>query len=125
MRGTASGSGRRPKAADLPSHEQLAGKGLYLEQPFGGRENELRQLQGAFDAAARGNGRLVMLVGEPGIGKTALSDQLSTFVSASGGLALVGHCYEEGSFRPPYQPFVEVLGTYLHGLDTAALRAEL
>jgi hypothetical protein len=27
-------------------------------------------------------------------------------VSASGGLPLVGHCYEEGSFRPPYQPFL-------------------
>jgi hypothetical protein len=53
-----------------------------------------------------------MLVGEPGIGKTALSDQLCRFVLASGGLPLVGHCYEEGSFRPPYQPFVEVFATY-------------
>jgi predicted ATPase len=114
-----------PRAADLSSHEQLAGKGLSLEQPFVGRENELRQLQGAFDAAARGNGRLVLLVGEPGIGKTALSDQLCRFVSASGGLPLVGHCYEEGSFRPPYQPFVEVFATYLHGLNTEALHIEL
>jgi DNA-binding CsgD family transcriptional regulator len=66
-----------------------------------------------------------MLVGEPGIGKTALCDQLSAFVSTSRGLPLVGHCYEEGSFRPPYQPYVEVLGTYLLGLDTEALQAEL
>jgi DNA-binding CsgD family transcriptional regulator len=114
-----------PKAADQPSHEQLARKGLSLEQPFVGRENELRQLQGAFDAATSGNGRLIMLVGEPGIGKTALSDQLCRFVSASRGLPLVGHCYEEGSFRPPYQPFVEVFATYLNALDAAALQAEL
>jgi predicted ATPase len=98
---------------------------LSHEQPFVGRESELRQLQAAFDAAARGDGRLIMLVGEPGIGKTALSDRLCTFVSASSGLPLVGHCYEEGSFRPPYQPFVEVIGSYLHGLETDGLPAEL
>jgi DNA-binding CsgD family transcriptional regulator len=93
--------------------------------PFVGREPELHQLQSAFEAATNGDGALIMLVGEPGIGKTALCDQLNTFVSASRGLPLVGHCYEEGSFRPPYQPFVEVFATYLHGLDTEALRAQL
>ena len=72
-----------------------------------------------------GHGALVMLVGEPGIGKTALCEQLCKFVSASGGRPLVGHCYEEGSFRPPYQPFVEVFGTYLQDCDTDALTADL
>jgi DNA-binding CsgD family transcriptional regulator len=112
-------------AANQPSQERLARKGLSQEQPFVGRESELRQLQGAFEAAASGDGRLVLLVGEPGIGKTALSDQFCRFVSSAGGKSLVGHCYEEGSFRPPYQPFVEVFGTYLQGLDTESLRAEL
>jgi predicted ATPase len=115
-----------PKAADQPSHEQLARKGLSQEQSFVGRESELRQLRAAFEAAAgSGDGRLILLVGEPGIGKTALSDQLCQFVSTAGGRSLVGHCYEEGSFRPPYQPFVEVLGTYLQPLDTDAMQAEL
>jgi predicted ATPase len=72
-----------------------------------GRENELRQLRSAFGIAASGGGSLVLLVGEPGIGKTTLCNQLGRFVSASGGRLLVGHCYGEGSFRPPYQPFVE------------------
>jgi predicted ATPase len=94
-------------------------------QLFVGRERELRQLQAAFGAAAKGDGALILLVGEPGIGKTALSEQLCRFALASGGLPLVGHCYEEGSFRPPYQPFVEVLGTYLQPLDTDAVHAEL
>jgi DNA-binding CsgD family transcriptional regulator/tetratricopeptide (TPR) repeat protein len=94
-------------------------------QPFVGRESELRQLQGAFEAAASGNGRLVLLVGEPGIGKTALCDQLARFVSASDGLLLVGHCYEEGSFRLPYQPFVEVFATYLQECDIEALSTGL
>jgi DNA-binding CsgD family transcriptional regulator len=116
----------RPQAADQSSQEQLARKGLSPEQPFVGRESELRRLGAAFEAVAgSGDGRLIMLVGEPGIGKTALCEQLGALVAASGGLSLVGHCYEEGSFRPPYQPFVEVFATYLLGLNTETLRADL
>jgi predicted ATPase len=112
-------------ASDQLIQAKLAEDQVSQRQPFVGRERELRQLQSAFGTAAKGDGALILLVGEPGIGKTALSDQFCRFVSASGGLPLVGHCYEEGSFRPPYQPFVEVFASYLHGLDTAALQAEL
>jgi predicted ATPase len=66
-----------------------------------------------------------MLVGEPGIGKTALCEQLTGFVSSRGGLPLVGHCYSEGSFRQPYQPFVEAFGSYLQECTTDALAAGL
>jgi DNA-binding NarL/FixJ family response regulator len=126
MRGPPVTPEAHPPASDQPRQEQPAGTGSSQEQPFVGRQSELRQLRAAFEAvASSGDGRLTTLVGEPGIGKTALSDQLCRFVSASGGLPLVGHCYEEGSFRRPYQPFVEVLGTYLHGLDIETLRAEL
>ena len=53
-----------------------------------------------------------MVVGEPGIGKTALTEQLATYVSLRGGKTLVGHCYEEGSLSLPYLAFVEALRTY-------------
>src|SRR4051812_14892688 len=76
---------------------------------FVGRENEVRQLQQAFDAALSGQGGLVMVVGEPGIGKTALCEQLATYVALRGGRALVGHCYEEGSLSLPYLAFVEAM----------------
>jgi DNA-binding CsgD family transcriptional regulator len=92
---------------------------------FVGRDNELRQLRAAFEDAATGHGALVMLVGEPGIGKTALCDQLASLVAVSGGRTLVGHCYEEGSFRPPYQPFVEVFSAYIQDCDVGLLSAEL
>jgi DNA-binding CsgD family transcriptional regulator/tetratricopeptide (TPR) repeat protein len=92
---------------------------------FVGRARELHQLQAAFEAAAVGQGALIMLAGEPGIGKTALCEQLCSFVEASAGTPLVGHCYEEGSFRPPYQPFVEVIETYLQERDTDTLTADL
>ena len=92
---------------------------------FVGRQAELQQLRAAFDNATGAQGSLVVLVGEPGIGKTALCEHFSEFVSVHGGRRLVGHCYEEGSFRPPYQPFVEVFATYLQDCDIQAVSAGL
>jgi DNA-binding CsgD family transcriptional regulator len=93
--------------------------------PFVGRHAELRQLQAAFAVARAGEGALLTVVGEPGIGKTALCEQLVLHVTTLGGQALVGHCYEEGSLSLPYMPFIEALGPYVRGREVDALRAEL
>ena len=45
---------------------------------FVGRERELERLRGAFDEAFAGRGSVVMLVGEPGIGKTRTAQELAT-----------------------------------------------
>jgi hypothetical protein len=92
---------------------------------FVGRDAELQQLKSAFQATAGGQGALTLLVGEPGIGKTALCDELCRSVVAAGGLPLVGHCFEKGSFRRPYQPFVEAFGKYVWESDTGTLAAGL
>ena len=65
------------------------------------------------------------VVGEPGIGKTALCEQLATYAAMRGGKALVGHSYEEGSLSLPYLPFVEALRSYVLAREPDALRAEL
>jgi len=90
---------------------------------FVGRQHELRLLQQAFDAALSGNGRLAMVVGEPGIGKTALCHELATYVSLRGGKALVGHCYEDASL--PYLPFVEALRALVDAREPDGLRSDL
>lgn len=92
---------------------------------FVGREAELRQLQSAFDGAKSGQGALMMVVGEPGIGKTALCEQLSTYVALRGGRTLVGHCYEEGSLSLPYLAFVEALRSYVLSRESKDLLKEL
>jgi len=102
----------------------LAENPLY-RRVFVGREAELRQLQSAFDAATSGHGSLTMVVGEPGIGKTALCEQLATYVSLRNGRVLVGHCYEEGSLSLPYLAFVEALRAYAQTGDINRLRKEL
>jgi len=109
---------------DSKEAAKLAENPLY-RRVFVGREPELRQLQSAFDNAVSGEGSLVMVVGEPGIGKTALTEQLATYVSLRGGKTLVGHCYEEGSLSLPYLAFIEALKTYAADRDITELKKEL
>jgi predicted ATPase len=92
---------------------------------FVGRDSELRQLQILFDNAVAGQSALVAVLGEPGIGKTSLCEQLASYATGHGARVLIGHCYEEGSLSLPYLPFVEALRGYILDRDPAALRSEL
>ncbi|MEP7198941.1 MAG: AAA family ATPase [Chloroflexota bacterium] len=119
-------------ADDLPSDFPpvktlgLANATPLYQTPFIGREVELRQLHAAFDQALAGHGSLLMLVGEPGIGKTALCEQLATYAGLRGGRVLVGHCYESGAGASrPYIAFVETLRAYLSTRDATTLAREL
>jgi tetratricopeptide (TPR) repeat protein len=106
-------------AQEIPTENPL------YRRVFVGRESELKQLQAAFDGAISGQGVLMMVTGEPGIGKTALCEQLSTYVTLRGGRTLVGHCYEAGSLSLPYLAFVEALRSYVLSRETRDLREEL
>ncbi len=92
---------------------------------FVGRDAELKQLHDAFDEALSGHGSLAMVVGEPGIGKTSLSEQLAGYVADNGGKTLVGHCYEEGSLSLPYLAFVEAVRSYVLVLEPGDLKSQL
>ena len=92
---------------------------------FVGRENELKTLQNAFTDAMSGQGALMMVVGEPGIGKTSVCEELATFVTLRGGMTLWGHCYEEGSLSLPYLAFVEAIRSYVLDREPDDLKKEL
>ena len=102
-----------------------SGQDPIYRHAFVGLEAELRQLRAAFDGAMSGEGALTMVVGEPGIGKTTLTQQLATYVALRDGITLVGHCYEEGSLSLPYLAFVEAMRSYVLDRDADALRDEL
>ncbi|MDP9237948.1 MAG: protein kinase, partial [Chloroflexota bacterium] len=104
---------------------QAASKDPIYRPTFVGRETESGQLHALFDNALSGQGALVMVVGEPGIGKTSLCEQLATYAALRGGLALRGNCYEEGSLSLPYLPFVEALRSYVLAREPEGLRSEL
>ena len=100
-----------------------AGPDPVYRRTFVGREAELRRLHTAFDNAMSGNGSLVMVVGEPGIGKTSLCEQIDTYVNLRGGTTLVGHCYEEGSISLPYLAFVEAMRSYVLAREPEDLKS--
>jgi predicted ATPase len=87
---------------------------------FVGREKEQAELLAAYQAATHGEGRSIMLAGEPGIGKTALCRQVESRVLIDNAIVLRGHCYEE--YYQPYQPFVEAVKGYVLNIDPATLR---
>jgi DNA-binding SARP family transcriptional activator/tetratricopeptide (TPR) repeat protein len=75
--------------------------------PLVGRAAEWAALQADYNAAAP-DGRLVVLEGEAGIGKTRLAETLLHHVRAHGGQALVARCYQ-GEASLAYGPFVEAV----------------
>jgi DNA-binding SARP family transcriptional activator len=91
---------------------------------FVGREAELAELVAGLDDVFAGRGRLFLLVGEPGIGKSRLAEELSAHARVRGARVLVGRCWEAGG-APAYWPWVQSLRTYVRESDTAPLRAQL
>ncbi len=76
--------------------------------PFVGRDEQLRLLRDRLAGAIDGHGSVVLVGGEPGVGKTALVRQLISEAERRGALAVFGRCYEsEGTVA--YAPFVEML----------------
>ncbi|HEY7370877.1 MAG TPA: AAA family ATPase [Polyangia bacterium] len=75
---------------------------------FVGREAERGEIHAALARAAAGQGGLLLLVGEPGIGKTRLADEASDDARARGFEVVWGRCWE-GEAPPAYLPWAQVL----------------
>jgi predicted ATPase len=72
-----------------------------------GRERELDEARMLWRQACAGTGQMLLVSGEPGIGKTRLVRELVTHVRVAGASVLVGECYAEGG--GPYAPFAQIL----------------
>ena len=84
-----------------------------------GRDRELGVLLGCLDEAQRGHANLVVCVGEPGIGKTRLVEELTRQARDLGVLTAWGRTSTDGA--PPYWPWREVL----RALETAGLGRQI
>lgn len=91
----------------LPAEEELPQRDP-RRTTLVGRTSELAQLDRSWADAGTGSGRLVLVDGEGGIGKTRLLDAVADLAESSGGLALRGRCHpsERSLFL---QPFVDAL----------------
>src|SRR6188472_4292850 len=75
---------------------------------FVGREAERAEIRAALERAAAGQGGLILLVGEPGIGKTRLADEASDDARALGFDVVWGRCWE-GEAAPAFLPWTQVM----------------
>ena len=91
---------------------------------FVGRSQEMDLLRSALAEAKDGRGQVVMLTGEPGIGKTRTAQELARHAEAQGARLLWGWCYE-GEGAPPYWPWVVPIQSYVRHTAPDSLRAQL
>jgi tetratricopeptide (TPR) repeat protein len=81
-------------------------------RPFIGRGLELDRLCRALEESSGGRGQLVLLIGEPGIGKTRTSTEIAERARAAGAEILIGRCYEDEG-APPLWPWVQILRAFV------------
>ena len=109
------------QALSTADQAEAGGSGLGV---FVGREHEIGRLRAALDDALSGRGRLLMLSGEQGIGKTRIATELAERAQQRGALVCWGRCYErEGA--PPYWPWVQVIRACVERCDPELLRSEM
>jgi hypothetical protein len=89
-----------------------------------GRDREVAELIAGLEDAAGGRGRLFLIAGEPGIGKTWLAEQLTSHAIQRGARVLWGRCWEGGG-APPFWPWTQMIRTLAEDRDEEALAAYL
>ena len=89
-------------AIPLPGRVGAASSAVFV-----GRAHERESLNGRCKAVAAGERRVVLVSGEPGIGKTSLAAAFAREAFENGAVVLYGRCDEDLGI--PYQPWAEVL----------------
>ena len=127
--------GLQPGAETLALHEKIA-RGpaavapVPARPPMVGRASELASARAAWRRASEGRGGVLMVSGEPGVGKTRLCEGLLAEAAASGWSTMRGAAREEEG-PLPYAPIAEALDRLLVGRSdlafslTSAAQAEL
>jgi DNA-binding SARP family transcriptional activator len=108
--GEAIGAMYRQLRAEAHNREALQGEDTapVAEVPFVGREPELDQLTQAWNTAREGRAHLVLVSGEPGIGKSRLAQELGRRVRGEGHVVASARAYEAAG-RLPWGPVIDLL----------------
>jgi DNA-binding SARP family transcriptional activator len=97
----ASSNGRgRPEGLPLPAAAEV-------RSSIVGRDAQLRLVAAGWERARQEQRQVLLVEGDPGIGKTRFVAEAAAQVSRSGGIVLWGRCDENPT--NPYQPFTEAL----------------
>ena len=107
------------RAADVPPAPALARDPAGV---FAGREAELATACAAWDVAAEGRRQILLVSGEPGIGKTRLAAEVAAHALKADATVLYGRC--DDGLAAPAQPFAEALGAYVAACPVDELRVQ-
>lgn len=77
------------------------------------RDAEMARVREVIQQVLDGAGRLMLLTGEPGSGRTRLAQEAALTLRGAGALVVTGSCYEAYQ-SVPYSPFLDVLTGLLH-----------
>jgi DNA-binding CsgD family transcriptional regulator len=88
--------------------------------PLVGRDAELDHLERALHGASSGEGRIELVYGEPGVGKTRLLDEVARH-AASRGAAVFSACCPDDPGTPPYWPWSQLLSSIVPGMERRVL----
>jgi DNA-binding CsgD family transcriptional regulator/tetratricopeptide (TPR) repeat protein len=89
-----------------------------------GREEEMARLEAALLSANRGEGQVVLLAGDAGMGKTRLASEMRERAMRQRMTVIVGGC-SEAELALPYLPFLEAVGNHLAACDLEKVRERL
>jgi DNA-binding SARP family transcriptional activator len=89
-----------------------------------GRDDQLAALDGALAGARGGRGRVALVAGEPGIGKTRLAEEAARRAAAAGMQVAWGRCHE-GDGAPAFWPWTQVVRQLAAELAPGQLTAML
>jgi predicted ATPase len=92
--------------------------------PLVGRDTQLARLTGALEEALAGRGGVVLVFGEPGIGKTRLAQEVTARAVARGAEVAWGGTHEEGG-APAFWPWVQLLRPLVLSADPEELGESL
>lgn len=110
------------------SNQQTSVQGDETSPPrksdFVGRHREIEELNKGLEDVLSGAGRLFLLAGEPGIGKTRLADELAHNASSRGVRSVWGRCWEGGG-AAAYWPWRQIVRSCLRAGNGAKLLAEM
>ena len=95
-----------------------------LPSPLVGRTGELALIMDSYELAKSGHAHVVLVTGEPGIGKTRLLDEIAHWAFRDETIVLRGGA-SEAEGMPPYLPFLEALGQYIHITPADELRRHI
>ena len=97
---------------------------MWQTKPFVGRDQEMVNLRAVVDEALAGRGGVIVISGEPGIGKTRTAQEVGAYAADEGARVLWGRCYEEQGV-PPYWPWVLAIRSYVQDQSEENLRSEI